>query len=188
MRLQVDGLLSLLLAAFASSWAWQLCPYTFDKPPHFFYSTHKKHRSKSFQTVTLDFTIKYLRTEYFCFSLSREWIHLAGIFFASPIQFFADAHLQEGIYGFVPCSPLLGWHELPGSRTVLLVSSSLFSVWCTEHPSFSLLYTRLILVLALHLGYLCVQQIMINDKKSTGPKLGITESNAAEEHLFLTSR
>lgn len=106
------------------------------------YSTHKKHCNKSFKTVTLDFTIKFLRTEYFSFCLRRDWIHLAGIFSTSPIQFFADAHLQEGIYGFVPCSPFLGWHKLPGSRTALLVSlfpphSSLSDA--QKHPSLTLL-------------------------------------------------
>lgn len=102
------------------------------------YSTCKKHCNKSFQTLTLDFTIKHLRTEYFSFSLSRDWIHLAGIFFTSPIQFFAGAHLQERIYGFVPCSPLLGWCKLPGSRTAFF-----FFSWSLPHSALSLAQKQL---------------------------------------------
>lgn len=94
------------------------------------YSTHKKHCNKSFKTVTLDFTIKYLRTEYFSLFLSGDWIHFAGIFFTFPIQFFADSHLQERIYDFVPCSPLLGWHKLPRSDCL---SCFLLVFLCLRH-------------------------------------------------------
>lgn len=146
------GLLSLLLVLLCFVLGLtSLSVYFWQNTTHL-YSTHKKHCNKSFQTLTSDFTIKLFRMEYFSFSPSRGWIHLEEVFFASLNQFSADAHLQERIYGFVLCSPLLGWHKLPGSRTACFsFLSSLFIFHTGTCFPLSLMGDGLLLALTLQL-------------------------------------
>lgn len=176
MFLRACGLLSLLLVFLCLVLGLtSLSVYFWQNTTHL-YSTHKKHCNKSYQTLTSDFTIKHFRMEYFSFSPRRGWIHLEGVFFASLTQFSADAHLQERIYGFVLCSPLLGWHKLPGSRTACFCFLSSLHSSCAG-TSFLLfpMDDGLLLTLTFQLQHLHEQQIIINENKSVmGPTPNLT--------------